>query len=388
MEKQKTWFDALIGKIGAFSHIRVGRRWWIIVFILIFGVVGGVFLFEWAQRGDTIEDLKSENGKLKLDLRLFAAENKGLREVLAPLIRQAYSDFPEEQITQSLKKIVVRLDNKDALKRPITSVLAIVEIVIRSDLKINNNHTDNSGSLALCRGSDTLLLASSDRFYKRQNEEGKVMYRGVFQMSDTDSAVNKPINELDETEYLQIEFFAVPQNSTVVDGKVTIIINTSRRFDFQIPPQKMQEDLVFVRQIDSFMDHMVQQDMNSWISKSSKYYVPRTYTKEQVGNIIGKYLRQSFRIEVRGPLSIEQVEEESLRSSLEWFCEYVREDIPKVPFGFINDTWLRFKMRLCGTDKIYYFISEKDSWAVLCGCAGYALIREGQVVDIIITSGN
>ena len=376
------------GKDRAFSQIRVDRRWWIVVIILALGVVSGVFLFEWAQRGDTIEDLKSENGKLKLDLRLFAAENKGLREVLAPLIRQAYSDFPEEQITQSLKKIVVRLDNKDALKRPITSVLAIVEIVIQSDLKINNNHTDNSGSLALCRGSDTLLLASSDRFYKRQNEEGKVMYRGIFQMSDTDSAVNKPINELDETEYLKIGFFAAPQNSTVVDGKVTIIINTSRRFDFQIPPQKMQEDLVFVRQIDSFMDHMVQQDMNSWISKSSKYYVPRTYTKEQVGNIIGKYLRQSFRIEVRGPLSIEHIEEESLRSSLEMFCENRRNDIPKVPFGFSNDTWLTFKMKLCGTDKIYYFISEKDSWAVLCGCAGYALIREGRVVDVIITSGN
>lgn len=388
MDKQETWFDGLKGKADAFFHIQVDRRWLIIVFILAFGVVCGVFLVEWAQRGNTIEDLKSENGKLKLNLRLFEAENRGLREIVAPLISQAYSEFPEEEITQSLKKIIVRLDSKDALRRPIASVLATVEIVIQSDLKIDNNHTDNGGYLALCRDSDTLLLASSDSFYKRQSEEGKVIYRGVFQMTDTDSAVNKPINELDDTEYLKIGFFAVPKNSIVVDGKVIIIINTSHRFDFQITPQKMQEGMIFVREIESIIDHNVQQDIQSWLSGGSHYYVPRTYSKEEVGRIIGRYLRQKFRIEVRGPLSIEQIEEEYLRSHLELFCQNVRKDIPKVPFGFNNDTWLKFKIQLCGTDKIYYFMSEKDSWAVLYGCAGYALIREGQVVDVIITSGN
>ena len=388
MEKQRTWIDGLKGNINAFFHIQVDRRCLVIIFILVLSVMCGVFLFEWIRRGDTIEDLKSENGKLKLNLRLFGAENTGLREILAPLISQAYSEFPEEEITQSLKKIVFRLDSKDALRRPITSVLATVEIVIQSDLKVDNNRTNNGGYLALCRDSDTLLLASSDCFYKRQGEEGKVIYRGVFQMSNTDSAVDRSINELDENEYLKIGFFAAPKNSTVVGGKIIIIVNTSQRFDFQIPPQKMQEDMIFVWEIESFMDHKVQQDIHSRISGGSSYYVARTYTNEEVGRIIGKYLRQNFRVEVRGPLSVEQIEEESLRSGLELFCENVREDIPKVPFGFSNDTWLKFEMKLCGTDKIYYFISEKDSWAVLCGCAGYALIREGQVVDVIITSGN
>lgn len=388
MEKQKTRVYGFKGKINAFFHIQVDRRWLVIVFILILCVTCGILLYGWIQSGDTIDDLKSENGKLKLNLRLFAEENSGLREILAPLIRQAYSEFPEEQITQSLKKIIVRLDGKDALKRPITSVLATVEIVIQSDQKVDNNRIDSDGYLALCRNSDTLLSASSDRFYIRQSEEGKVIYRGVFQISDTDSAVGRPIYELDETEYLEIGFFAVPKNSIVVGGKVIIIINTSKRFDFQIPPQKMQGEMVFMRGISSFMHYEVQQDIHSWISRGSSYYVPRTYTKEQIGRIIGKYLRQDFKIEVRGPLSIKQIEEEYLRSMLELFCENIRKDIPKVPFVFSNDRWLRFKMQLCGTDKIYHFISEKDSWAVLCGCAGYALIREDQVVDVIITSGN
>ena len=388
MGKQKTWINGLNSKVGAFLHIQVDRRWLVIVFILVLGVMCGVLFFEWVQRGDKIKDLKYENGKLKLNLRLVVAENRDIREILAPLISQAYSEFPEEEITQSLKKIVFRLDSRDALKRPITSVLATVEIVIQSDLKVNNNHIDNGSYLALCRDSDTLLLTSSDRFYTRQGKEDKVIYRGVFQMSDMDSAVGRPINELDKTEYLKMGFFAAPKNSIVANGKVIIIINTSQRFDFRIPPQKMQEDMIFVREIGSFTDHKVQQYISSWISRGSNYYIPRIYTKQEVGRIIGKYLRQNFRIDVRGPLSIEQIEEESLRSGLELFCENVREDIPKVPFGFSNDTWLKFKMRLCGTDKIYYFISEKDSWAVLCGCAGYALIREGQVVDVIITSGN
>jgi hypothetical protein len=388
MEKQKTWFDDLKSRIGSFLRIQVDRRWLFVVFILVLGVMCGALLFEWTQRGDAIEDLKSENKQLKLNLRLFEAKNRGLREVLAPLISQAYSEFPEDEITQSLKKIIVRLDSKDALKRPITSVLAIVEIVIQSDLKVDNNRIDSGGYLALCRNSDTLLSASSDRFYKRQSEDGKEIYRGVFQMSETDSAVGRPLNELDETEYLKIGFFAVPQNSIVVEGKVIIIIDISQRFDFQIPPQKMQGEMIFMRGIGSFIDHKVQQDAHSWISKGSSYYVPRKYTNEQVGRIIGKYLQQSFRIEVRGPLSIEQIEEEYLRSNLELFCENVRKDIPKVPFGFSDDNWLKFKMQLSGADRIYHFISEKASWAVLCGCTGYALIREGQVIDIIITAGN
>ena len=374
--------------IDDFFRIQVDRRWLVIVFILALSVLCGVFLVEWTQRGDTIEDLRSESRTLMLNLRLFEAENRGLRETIAPLISQAYSEFPEEEITRSLKKIIVRLDSEDALRRPIISVLARVEIVIRTDLKIDKNRTDNGGYLALCRDSDTLLLASSDSFYTRQSEEGKVKYSGVFQMSATDSAADKPINELDETEYLKIGFFAVPKNSNVVDGKVIIIINTSQRFDFQIPPQKMQDDTIFVREIDSFMEYQVQQKIQTVSYEGSYYFVSKTYTQEEVGKIIGKYLRRNFRIEVRGPLSIEQVEEESLRSVLESFSENVRKDIPKVPFGFSNDTWLKFKMRLCGTDKIYYFMSEKASWAVLCGCTGYALIREGQVVDVIITAGN
>jgi hypothetical protein len=388
MEKQKTWFDGLKGKVGAFFQVRVDRWWWVIVCILALGVVCGVFLFEWAQRGGTIEDLKSENGKLKLNLRLFQTENRGLREAVAPLISQAFSEFPEEEITQSLKKIIVRLDSENALRRPITSVLAAVEIVIQTDLKIDKNHADNGGYLALCRDSDTLLLASSDSFYTRQSEEGKVKYSGVLQMSATDSAAGKPINELDEIEYLKIGFFAAPKNSIVVDGKVTIIINTSQRFEFQIPPQKMHEDMIFVREIGNFMEYQVQQKIHDEVSGDSNLSLSETYTQEEVGKIIGKYLRQTFQMEVKGPLSIERIEEESLRSVLVSFSENVRRDIPQIPFGFNNGAWLRFKMRLCGTDKIYYFMSEKASWAVLCGRAGYALIREGQVVDVIITSGN
>ena len=208
MGKQKTWINGLNSKVGAFLHIQVDRRWLVIVFILVLGVMCGVLFFEWVQRGDKIKDLKYENGKLKLNLRLVVAENRDIREILAPLISQAYSEFPEEEITQSLKKIVFRLDSRDALKRPITSVLATVEIVIQSDLKVNNNHIDNGSYLALCRDSDTLLLTSSDRFYTRQGKEDKVIYRGVFQMSDMDSAVGRPINELDETECLKMGFFA------------------------------------------------------------------------------------------------------------------------------------------------------------------------------------
>ena len=64
----------------------------------------------------------------------------------------------------------------------------------------------------------------------------------------------------------------------------------------------------------------------------------------------------------------------------------VLNELEEVEFSVSYTTRKKRASEVEGQD--YYFISEKDSWAVLCGCAGYALIREGQVVDVIITSGN
>jgi hypothetical protein len=37
-------------------------------------------------------------------------------------------------------------------------------------------------------------------------------------------------------------------------------------------------------------------------------------------------------------------------------------------------------------DLIYHFTSDEESWAALYGIEGYALIRDGEVLTIIVTA--
>ncbi len=72
-------------------------------------------------------------------------------------------------------------------------------------------------------------------------------------MSATDSAVGKPIGFLESAEYLHIFFRQIPKNSSVVGGFAIVVVNGSQKFEFQVPPQQMENDKIFVRQISGFI---------------------------------------------------------------------------------------------------------------------------------------
>ena len=72
-------------------------------------------------------------------------------------------------------------------------------------------------------------------------------------MSADDSAVGKPVEFLQDAEYLQIAFATIPNGSTVLGGKAVVVLNGSQRFEFAIPPQKMQDFRIFVRRIQGFL---------------------------------------------------------------------------------------------------------------------------------------
>ncbi len=389
MSRQETRADHFNDRTGAFlcQQLRSCRS--ATIFILVLGVMCAIFFVGWLQRGKAARDLKSDSRYLRGRLRRAEFENRGLREVVAPLISQAFTEFPGEETTRALKMVVARLESEDIVRRPIASVLAAVEIFVESDLKIDKKHAAGGGYLAFCRGSDTLLMVSSDSIYAHRDKEGKVRYSGVLQMSATDPGAGKPMNFLGEAEYLKIGFDAAPKNSVVADGKVTVVVNASRRFEFQIPSQKMLENTLFIRGIGNFIESQTESKSQANVSISSNRSTSETPTKEEIKKAVGAYLQYASTAEVRGPLSVGQVEEELLRSTLEWIVnEGLRPDKLQVPFGFMNDRWQSFKAQLRGMDQIYYYISDKDSWAVLCGSAGYALIREGLVIDTFVTSGN
>lgn len=59
-----------------------------------------------------------------------------------------------------------------------------------------------------------------------------------------------------------------------------------------------------------------------------------------------------------------------------------------VAFGFINDRWKEFLGRMAPGDELWEFMSSPESWACLAGRAGIALVREGEIVDSILTMMN
>lgn len=59
-----------------------------------------------------------------------------------------------------------------------------------------------------------------------------------------------------------------------------------------------------------------------------------------------------------------------------------------VPFGFQHDRWLRFKEQIRQGDQVWRFSSSADSWEHLAGRAGLCIVRDGEVVDSIVTVMN
>lgn len=391
MSGQDAQADHSNGDTATSLRERMGRRQRAIITISVLGVLCVALLVGWLCRGSEIRDLKGANRVLNGRLRLAEFERRGLRETIGPLVGRAYIEFPEEETTRAIKKIAARWASKDAMTRPVTSVLAAIEIFVASDISVDNRNENGEGHLSLCSASDTLLALSSDSFCARRSKRGNAEYGGVFRMSPEDSAAETPMDLLDKTEYLTIGFNPRPGDDEIASGKVTIIFNTSERFEFQIPAQKVQESKVFVRGIRNLAESQIQSKNQATVAGGANRVISETPSLEEIEKTMGAYLHPyASSAEVRGPLSIEQVEEEMLRSHLEFVVvDGMRRDVPKLPFvGFMNEGWQRFKTQLIGIDQIYYFISDKESWGILCGSAGYAIIREGQVVDTFIVAGN
>jgi hypothetical protein len=88
--------------------------------------------------------------------------------------------------------------------------------------------------------------------------------------------------------------------------------------------------------------------------------------------------------EVRGPLPIAQVEQESV----ERMGYSARTDVSAVAFGFQHARWVELKGKYAPGDKLYYFTSDERSWRHLFGIEGYVLARDDEIVDTIVTRMN
>jgi hypothetical protein len=59
-----------------------------------------------------------------------------------------------------------------------------------------------------------------------------------------------------------------------------------------------------------------------------------------------------------------------------------------VAFGHIHDKWVEFKEQLLEGDELRHFRTPDETWETIfprCGLEGYAIIRDGALVTMIVT---
>ena len=56
-----------------------------------------------------------------------------------------------------------------------------------------------------------------------------------------------------------------------------------------------------------------------------------------------------------------------------------------VPFGFMYKKWTRFTGQMQQGDELWEFAAPEKAWEHLAGRAGIALVRNGEIVDVIHT---
>lgn len=246
MSDRRTIAERVSDEVDEFFRLWRSRRILAVLILFCIAAAGAYLVIGRFQQASTIADLRR-------DIRQIEAENKGLRETVAPLIAQAAREFPGEEISEALERIIARLESEDPLQQPIASASASVRVVISSEEDLDVHYMGRGGYVAFARGDETLLIAVANESYARQTVSGEVEYTGLFQMPATDSAVGKPISFLQEAEYLQISFRMIPPDSRVLNGEAIIVINGSQRFEFQIAPQTVQGEKLFVRGVKGFM---------------------------------------------------------------------------------------------------------------------------------------
>jgi len=129
-------------------------------------------------------------------------------------------------------------------------------------------------------------------------------------------------------------------------------------------------------------------ELDAFVTKSNPPTDTNTsYAKDRIAEIVSEFVGLGRTVEVRGPLSVGEVELEALVDIL---CSIAQDNdrwsIPRLPFGYIYDEWQELKSEVRAGDLIYFFTSDEESWGGLYGIEGYVLIRSGEVVAMLVTA--
>ncbi len=150
---------------------------------------------------------------------------------------------------------------ENPLHKPILAASASVEVRIKSDWDFNGLVANMKAYLAFGKEDKSLLKASSIGYIASQTGKGEVIYKGDLVMEANDSAVGNPVSFLRDTEYIQIVLGGMPPDSNILGGNIICTINNSVRLESAIPPQKLANNKIFIRNLSKFLQVLNEPDM-------------------------------------------------------------------------------------------------------------------------------
>jgi hypothetical protein len=224
-------------------------------FIIVIGGIIAAGMNIWHSRSELAYDnqqYKTEIASLKDKLKDKDSEIQRLETQLTPfktIALEKYTGSEQEALRKLADELEKLKDYVDPFKKPISYAVADIEVIIESDEQINKTYMDRGGLLAFVKDRQSLLLVSDTKSKARQNGKGEITYKGSFQIQSSHSHIGKPVEILRESDIIQIEFNKIPENSNVLGGKASVIINGNLRFDFEIPQQQMNGNKIFISEI-------------------------------------------------------------------------------------------------------------------------------------------
>lgn len=255
MASERPIADRVRDEVAAFKRLRRESPLLAAGLIVALLCVAGYWFMDWSGKRERIAKLEIENRDLNADLRQLRTENQGLRETVAPLIKQAMERFPGEEILTALKKVIETLDIADPHGKPIRTATASVTLRSRSSEDINTHFMDSGCYLAFAKGTDPMLMTASLDSFARKSGPEEVTYWAKLQMEDSDRAVGKPVRSLLDAEYIEILCRQLP-DAPITGGSATVTVNSEVRLDFDVPAQQPNEKRVFIRDVVSVLNVM------------------------------------------------------------------------------------------------------------------------------------
>ncbi len=101
-----------------------------------------------------------------------------------------------------------------------------------------------------------LTTASGDSFGNTIGTN-EVRYQSVFQMPADYKMVGKPLRNIADAEFIQIEFSAMGENQKVIRGKAVVVFNGTLQAEFEIPSQTSDGRRIFVRNIQGVLHSVI-----------------------------------------------------------------------------------------------------------------------------------